>query len=725
MKKYDYFKKVLSFNILNGYVVFEIETLYKNRANLILYMDDNGILRLMFYRNGNKEPNKIVDFKPIHGKIDAYDRNNKIIVKNGDYCVLINKDPYNISFMHKGEFVLKEQIRDFDADDHFKIYPSGFVLDDNMYCHANFNITSDEHFYGMGEKYMGLDKREKNITCWQRDALSTSTEYAYKNIPFFISTNGYGFLLNSFVRSNFDFGYSSGISLNVTLEEKCMDYYVFLDEDYKKILDKYTLVSGKTPMIPKWAFGLWMSKCSYMSQDEVLSVAEKLRKYKIPCDVIHIDSWMRKASAGDLCWDRKRYPNPELMIKTLHDMGFKLSIWVWPYIMEGCERYYEALEKGYLVKDEFGDVYKFYPTKLSNEKVAAFDFTNGGFREWYSSFIRHLSDMGVDVIKTDFSEALSEKCIFADGSSGIEGHNKYCFLYSQTVYKALNYKNNDKIIWCRSGYAGSQKYPAHWAGDSFSSLNTLSYILKGGLSLGLSGISFWAHDMGGFYNADFENEEASSSKDEYIRSVEFGFLSPLSRCHGKTPREPWNFDDETLDIFKKFDKLRYKLLPYVYSMAYKSSKSGVPIIRPLFLEFPKDLNAYNVENGYFLGDSLLIYPVFDKDNINIYLPDGLWYDFWGGKEIQGGKWIKEEVPLNRIPIYIRCNSIIPMMSSECQFIEDNAFDEVSLLVYAKENTEFEFYDGNEVKHIFAEVNGGIHIKADCKVNDIKFVNGIK
>lgn len=424
-----------------------------------------------------------------------------------------------------------------------------------------------------------------------------------------------------------------------------------MGNDYKALLKSYINQTGKIPMIPKWALGLWMSKCSYQTQDEIYEVVKISKERDIKIDVIHIDGWQKEGDAGAWVWDYERFPNPEEMIYKLKKEGIHLCLWIFPYIDENSKYFKEAEEKGFLVKNTKGVTSRFYSTATSTSKVGCFDFTNPHFIEWYKPKVRSVVSMGIGAVKTDFSEAVPEDAVYFDGSTGIQGHNKLTFLYAKTIYDIMAEVKIPlgelPMLWGRSGYAGSHTIPAAWAGDSSTHLNNHACILRGGLSASMSGIPFWGFDMGGFYNTDHEGYECVPTDEEYIRSCQFGFFNSLSRCHGKTPREPWNFGEKAEKIFKKFNDIRHLLLPYLYSTTYKTHLSDIPVIRPVVMEYPEDRSARNVELEYFLGDSLLVVPVFDQeDEIDVYLPNGQWIDLFTHERIKGGRWVKRKIELD-------------------------------------------------------------------------------
>jgi alpha-D-xyloside xylohydrolase len=725
---YDYLSGIKNYKAVLGGVEFEVNTIKNRVVPVKITVISPQVVRFQLFPEGEEKihPNSIIN-PPERSEVSVFEEDNKLVISAEELRIELLKYPWEMSLYYQGKLMTRQQIRDSNVDNMCKYIPTGFDYDGEgkvAKVYERMNLFSDEYFYGFGEKFTDFNKRGQKITSWQVDALSTNSEASYKNIPFFMSSRGYGILLNSFSKAVFDMGQTSGVSYSMEVEDNYIDYIWIAGPDYKEILNRYTNITGKSPLIPKWAFGLWMSKCSYRTQEEVETVAKMLREHDIPCDVIHIDGWMRRSSGGDWTWDLERFPNPRGMIAALKEYGIKLSLWIWPYIPHGCEKYEEALSKGYLVMTSKGTPALFHPTAAKDRTVAAFDFTNPSMREWYKVMVKNIVKDGVGAIKTDFSEALPADAVYFDGTNGIQGHNQYPFLYNKTIYEAVkevkDAQGEKPLLWSRSGYAGSQKYPAHWGGDSSSHTNNLASMLRGGLSIGLSGISYWAHDIGGFYNTDHEGYEIPPSVEEYLKSAAFGLLSPLSRCHGKTPREPWNFGVEAENVFRRFAKLRYELVPYLYQAAYESHEKGIPMLRPLFLEFPQDPTTYHVELQYMLGESLMVVPVFDQEKVSFYLPEGLWINWWNGENISGPCWVKADLEMNRIPVFIRENCVIPTASHDMTHICESSFDTLNAVISIGNKVSFQYKDEDFKKNLQAFLRDEeLQIDTDLNLESLK------
>ena len=480
-------------------------------------------------------------------------------------------------------------------------------------------------------------------------------------------------MLNTFTRSSFDMGASSWISYQMGSDDPILDY-IFLAEESKDYQ-----ITGQIPMIPQWAFGFWMSKCSYMSRKEVEDVVADAEKFGIGIDVIHIDGWQRQDMSGVWEWDTERFPEPEEMIKELNKKNIHLSLWNYPYLQEDSPAFKELAERGFFIKNKEGHPAMFKATADSEFLCACFDFTNPA---WYEERVKKIVRMGVSVIKTDFSEAVPEDVVFYNGMSGREGHNLLTYLYAKNIYTWMKEICDERgelpMLWGRSGYVGSHTIPAAWAGDSSSDKASHSAILQAGLGMAMSGVSFWGYDLGGFYNTGYIGNEERPNIEDYLSSVQMGLWMPLSRAHGKTPREPWQYGDMALKEVKKWINFRHRLVPYLYHTACQSHQSGIPMIRPLVMEYPKDPIAKTQNLSYMLGDALLISPGFDRDEYELYLPEGRWQDIESKEVYEGMTFVH---------------------------IENKAFADggTSLRVFQKEGTSIPLFAQKEVLHVPAQL----------------------
>ena len=522
-------------------------------------------------------------------------------------------------------------------------------------------LESDEIIYGLGERFDSLIRNGRTVDFHNKDAVGTVSRRTYVNIPFYISTKGYGLFLNSGARTSWDIATEDCSSIQFSVADNQMEYFVIQGDTPKEIIKSYCCLTGFAPLPPLWSFGLWMSRNSYTSWDTVFDVAEKLRKYDIPCDVIHLDTaWFKKDWDCDLKFSQERFPNPEQNIKKLREQGFRTSLWQYNFIPpnEGNTHYSEAVQNGYLAKDKDGNPYQMpKECKGSWTNDVVIDFSNPDARKWYGDKIYGLIKMGAAAIKTDFGEGIPEEA-FYHSIDGRHFHNLYSLVYNHTVFNASKKASGENLVWARSGTAGSQRYPIHWGGDSQCSFEALAATLRGALSMGISGIPFFSHDIGGFLG--MPDDEL------YVRWAQMGMFSSHARCHGAgdtTHREPWAFSKEACEIFRYYDKLRYSLIPYIYEQAEKCTKTGLPMMRALYLEYPDDRNVYNIDNEYMFGDNILVAPVLkplSKSTVrNVYLPKGVWRDFFTNEITEStGIWIEKPVDLKTMPIYFKHGSEI-------------------------------------------------------------------
>jgi alpha-D-xyloside xylohydrolase len=530
---------------------------------------------------------------------------------------------------------------------------------------AVFSLAPGEKLFGCGESFTRLDKRGQKVVLWSNDANGVETGRMYKPIPFFMSSRGYGMFVDTSAPATFDFGASYGLSNALMLGDDELDLFIFLGEP-KDILNEYTNLTGKAAMPPLWSFGLWMSRITYFSEDEVRSVAAKLRQNRIPADVIHLDTgWFEHDWRCDYKFSTTRFKNPTKMIADLKQDGFHISLWQLPYFVPQNSLFPEILAKGLAVKDGKGNL---------PYEDAVLDFTNPAAVAWYQEKIAGLLRMGVGAIKVDFGEAAPLTGVYANGRSGFYEHNLYPLRYNKAVADITRQVTGENIIWARSAWAGSQRYPLHWGGDSGNTDTAMAATLRGGLSFGLSGFSFWSHDIGGF--------TSKSPEELYRRWVPFGMLTSHSRCHGAPPKEPWEYSAAFLDDFRRADEMKYRLMPYIYAQAKDSSERGLPMVRALFIEYPGDPGAWQVDDEYLFGADILVAPLLEAETTgrDVYLPQGQWIDYQTGKLYPAG-WHRIEA--GRIPIVmlVREGAVIPHMQA-AQSTARLDWSKLEMVVYA-------------------------------------------
>jgi len=528
------------------------------------------------------------------------------------------------------------------------VLPFSFIRRPSDYSRsvgAVFSLSPGEMIFGCGESFTRLDKRGQKMVLWSNDANGVESGRMYKPIPFFMSNRGYGMFVHTSAPATFDFGASYSIANQLLLGDDDLDLFVFLGAP-KDILNEYTNLTGKAPMPPLWSFGLWMSRITYSREDEVRAVAAKLRETRVPADVIHLDTgWFETDWRCDYKFSTTRFQDPAKMMADLKKDGFHISLWQLPYFVPMNSLFPEIVSRGLAVRDGKGNL---------PYEDAVLDFTNPATVAWYQDKIAGLLKMGAGAIKVDFGEAAPLTGIYANGRSGFYEHNLYPLRYNQAVADITRQVNGENIIWARSAWAGSQRYPLHWGGDAGNTDTGMAATLRGGLSFGLSGFTFWSHDIGGF--------TAKPSEDLYRRWAPFGLLTSHSRCHGAPPREPWEYSAQFLEDFRRADELKYRLMPYIYAQAKDSSERGLPMVRALLVEYPDDPGAWGVDDEYLFGSDLLVAPLMESGAAfrDVYLPKGQWIDFQSGKVYAGG-W--QRIEAGQIPVVLlaREGAIVPQM----------------------------------------------------------------
>ncbi len=547
-----------------------------------------------------------------------------------------------------------------------KLLPFNFIKrgqDNSRSINPVFTITNGEKIFGCGESFTKLDKVGQKVHLTVTDPQGPETDQMYKPVPFFMSNKGYGMFLHTSAPATLDFGATYVGADRIFMADEKMDFFIFLGTP-KDILDEYTNITGKSPMLPLWSFGTWMSRISYFTQEEGLDVAKKLRENKIPADVIHFDTgWFGVDWQCDYEFSKERFADPVAMLKSLKEQNFHTCLWQLPYFTPKNRLFQEIIDKGLNVRNANGGM---------PYEDAVLDFSNPEAVKWYQGHIAHLLNEGVSTIKCDFGEAAPLGGLYHSGRTGLYEHNLYPLRYNKALWEVVKRENGEGIIWARSAWAGSQRYALHWGGDAATTNTGMMGDLRGGLSFGLSGFSFWSHDIGGFVTA--------SPEDIYRRWLPFGFLSSHSRAHGAPPTEPWLISKDFTDAFRQAAELKYRLMPYVYAQAKDCSNRGLPMVRALFIEFPDDPGAWNIEDEYMFGSQILVAPLLESGSERVcYLPSGKWIDYQTGKVYDGGY---QTIKVGKIPcvILVRDGSLIPHVPV-AQSTSEIKWDKMELKAY--------------------------------------------
>ena len=569
------------------------------------------------------------------------------------------------------------------SDDHFSpprydALPIAFCLTEGKPDRAtmSFRCEAGECFAGTGERFRKMDLSGQTFYLKNQDGQGVNNRRAYKNIPFYMSSRMYGVFYHTYDYCRLSLADHSTRSVQFRNDRATIDAFVIGGGTPERILFHYRQLTGFPPMLPLWSFGIWMSRMTYFSADEVEGICRRLRDEHYPCDVIHLDTgWFRTDWLCEWKFNPERFPNPEAFIKRLADNGFKVSLWQLPYVAEGAEQIAEAKANRYI-----GPLLHEQASEGSNfstlDYAGTIDFTYDKATEWYKSLLRELLEMGVKCIKTDFGENIHLDATY-HSMSPRQLNNIYALLYQKAAFEVTKDVTGDGIVWARAAWAGCQRYPLHWGGDSESSWAGMAGSLKGGLHFGLSGFAFWSHDVPGFHSEpDFMNSPIDPKV--YVRWTQFGVFSSHMRYHGSHKREPW-FYPSVAEIVKKWWRIRYWLIPYIIEESEAATTSGYPVIQAMLMHHPEDMTCWHIDDQYYFGRKLLVAPVMNSDDRrDIYLPEGEWVDIFSGERFQGPTWLKKkDVPLDTMPVFCRPGTEISVYELEVESTDDIDFSKVT------------------------------------------------
>ncbi|MFE5342459.1 alpha-xylosidase [Isoptericola sp. NPDC056578] len=535
-------------------------------------------------------------------------------------------------------------------------------LEGGAWVHEQLTLEPGEHVYGLGERFGPFVKNGQSVDVWNEDG-GTSSEQAYKNVPLYLTSKGYGVFVAHPERVSLEVASEVNTRVQFSVEGQSLEYYVIAGPAPKDVLRRYTALTGRPARVPAWSYGTWLSTSFTTDYDEatVTSFVDGMAERGLPLSVFHFDCfWMREYQWCDFEWDPRVFPDPEGMLARLHDRGLKVSLWINPYIGQRSPLFEEGRAQGYLLRTTDGGVWQW---DLWQAGMALVDFTNPEAADWYLGHLERLLDQGVDAFKTDFGERVpTEDVVWHDGSDPRKMHNYYAELYNELVFRMLERRRGrgDAVVFARSATAGGQQFPVHWGGDCDSTYASMGESLRGGLSLALSGFGYWSHDIGGF--------EGTPDAGVFKRWLAFGLLSSHSRLHGSSSyRVPWAFDEEAVDVARRFTHLKMSLMPYLAQAGEEAHAAGTPIMRPMVLEFPGDRAAFGVDMQYMLGGSLLVAPVFQADGtVEYYVPEGTWTRLLDGAEtahaqtVTGPRWVTETHDFDSLPVLVRPGTVLPV-----------------------------------------------------------------
>ncbi len=667
---------------LNGYWPVRMHTLdfpdteYDNDPNLSFKIDfvSPRCVRIRMATSPIQAPRSDSESVMLAGPVPATSAwkgvsDGKTIAYRTEYgSIEIQKYPWRIVLKDKHGKVMTQTRHIIDNDSsQVKLLPFSFIKrgsDNSRSINPVLTIAPGERIYGCGESFGALNKVGQKVQIMVTDPQGPETDGQYKPVPFFFSNRGYGIFMHTSAPVTADFGASYIGADRLFMADEQLDMFVFFGEP-KDILNEYTNITGKSPMLPLWTFGTWMSRITYFSQEEGLDIAKKLRQHKIPSDVIHFDTgWFGVDWQCDYEFAKDRFKDPKGMLDQMKRDGFHTCLWQLPYFTPKNRFFREIVDGGMAVRNAAGSL---------PYEDAVLDFTNPTTVSWYQSKIEGLMKLGVATIKCDFGEAAPYDGFYHNGRGGLYEHNLYPVRYNKALWEQVERSHpGEGVIWARSAWAGSQRYALHWGGDAATTNTGMLGDLRGGISFGLSGFSFWSHDMGGFVTA--------SPEDIYRRWLPFGFLSSHTRAHGAPPTEPWLISESFTKAFRQAAEMKYRLMPYVYAQAKDCTERGLPMVRALLVEFPDDPGAWLVEDQYMFGSQILVAPLLESgDSRTVYLPRGKWIDYQSGKVYEGGY---QTIKVGEIPcvILVRDGSLIPH-APLAQRTDQIQWDKVELKAY--------------------------------------------
>ena len=533
----------------------------------------------------------------------------------------------------------------------------------------SFECKADECFAGTGERFTKMDLSGHTFFLKNQDGQGVNNRRTYKNIPFYLSSRLYGTFYHTCAHSKLSLADVSTRSVEFLSDQALLDVFLIAGDSVEEILRGYRDLTGYPSMPPLWSFGIWMSRMTYFSADEVEEICRRMRAEHYPCDVIHLDTgWFRTDWLCEWKFNEERFPDPKAFIHRLKEQGYRVSLWQLPYVAEDAEQIDEARRNDYiapLTRQQASEGSNF----SALDYAGTIDFTYPAATNWYKGLLKNLLDMGVTCIKTDFGENIHMDARYK-GMPPELLNNLYALLYQKAAYEVTKEVTGDGIVWARAAWAGCQRYPLHWGGDSCSAWDGMAGSLKGGLHFGLSGFAFWSHDVPGFHTLpNFMNSIVDDKV--YMRWTQFGVFSSHMRYHGTNKREPWHYP-AIAPLVKQWWKLRYRLLPYLVEQSRKATETGYAVLRALVFEHPEDRVCWHIDDEYYFGDDFLVAPVMNSDDCrDIYLPEGDWVNFFTGERLRGGRWLYGvKVPLEEMPVFVREGAVIPIYPEDVECTDE-------------------------------------------------------
>ncbi|MBS1852356.1 MAG: glycoside hydrolase family 31 protein [Acidobacteria bacterium] len=559
-----------------------------------------------------------------------------------------------------------------------------------------YRAESFFNIYGSREGLYGLGQHQAGVWNYRGESVDLSQDNTNISIPLLVSSKGYGIYWNSTARSRVNNRFANYMYITSEAVD-VLDYYFLYGPEMDQIVAGYRELTGQAPMFGRWAYGFWQCKNRYKSQEELLGIAKKYRQLHIPVDNI-VQDWFWWNRKGEHVFNRN-YPDPKGMVDELHRMNFHLMISVWPFFEPGSTEYSEMEKHGWFV-----DKFKFAKPPYHTDGMAVYDATSPEARKFYWSLMNEaLFQIGLDAWWLDTTEPETEgqeENILLGHKLAIGSGDKYLNLYplmtTGAVYDGQRSASDRKrvFILSRSAFAGDQRYGVTaWSGDINSDFFSLKRQIPAGLNFALSGLPYWTTDVGGFV---FGSPSDPSFREVFVRWFQYATFNPILRVHGtRVPdeNELWSYGPEAQKILVDFDTLRYRMLPYIYSLAWKTTSASYTPMRPLVMDFRADVEAQNIGDQFMYGPAFLVNPVTEANATtrHLYLPQAKWYDFWNGTVLQGGRYIDAATTLDQLPLYVRAGSILPL-GPAMEWATQRPADPIELRIYRGADGDFTFYE---------------------------------
>jgi alpha-D-xyloside xylohydrolase len=660
--------------------------LTQQTGTLKIVICSDSVVHVLYSATANfaEQPDYVVVKKDWPGaKFDFQSTDKDVVLTTAALKIVIGRADSSITYRSAdGGQLLQEATR--------RLTPVEVNGEHTYHAESFFSI------YGSHEALYGLGQHQAGVWNYRGESVDITQDNSNISIPFLVSSKGYGVYWNNDSRSRFNNKFSNYLYISSEVAD-VIDYYFFYGPDLDKVVAGYRDLTGQAPMFGRWAYGFWQCKNRYKSQEEILGVAKKYRDLHIPVDDI-VQDWFWWNRKGEFVFN-KNYPDPKGMVDELHKENFHLMLSIWPFFEPGSTNYDYMEKQGWFV-----DKFKFAKPPYHTDAMAVYDATNPEARKFYWSEInKALFSIGIDAWWMDTTEPETE----GQEDNILLGHklaagsgNRYVNIFplmdTGAVYDGQRSATDKKRVYIlsRSAFSGEQRNSVTaWSGDINSDFFSFRRQIPAGLNFALSGIPYWTTDIGGFV---FGSPSDPAFRELFVRWFQFGTFSPVLRVHGtRNPdeNELWSYGPDAQKILVNFDKLRYRMLPYIYSLAWKTTSEGYTPMRPLVMDFRTDERAQNIGDQFMFGPAILVNPVTEPaaTTRQLYLPSAKWYDFWSGAPVAGGRMMEAPAPIDRLPLYVRAGSILPL-GPEMEWSTQKPADPIELRVYPGADGDFTLYE---------------------------------